>query len=239
MNPAELRGFVDLYDAEIRFTDEAVGALRARLEADGALDRTLIVLSADHGESLGENDYYFEHGDYGGESEIHIPLIVAARGELPEGARVPQTVRSIDIAPTVLDFLRIPNDSTMRGHSLLPLVEGRSTDDRSCFGETGKRFHDENVRREVEGVAGKWRWLRKGRFKLLHRPMADGTFERALYDLESAAGETADVAERWPDVVRSLGEEIDAFLAEDVDPVREYHITDEAREILRSLGYVD
>ena len=238
MTPEEIGGFVDLYDAEIRYTDHALGTLVERLRASGDLDRTLIVVTADHGESLGENDYYFEHGAFGGEAEIHVPLILVAPGRLPAGVRIPATVRTLDVAPTVTDVLGIESGGSFRGYSLRPLVEG-TPEDRPCFGETGKVFHEENAVREVEGLAGKWRWLRRGPFKLVHRPLADGTARRVLYDVTADTGETVDVAERYPQRFEELSAEMDALLAEDVDPVREYHISDEAHEQLRSLGYVN
>ncbi len=240
MAPDEVAAFVNLYDAEIRYTDEAVGQLLWHLERIGVRDRTLIVISADHGESLGEHGYFFEHGDFGTEPEIHVPLIIAGPDELPRGKRVPQTVSSVDVAPTILDLLGLSSEGRFRGASLMPLVEdGDHAEDRECFGETGKRFHEQNVRREVEGAAGKWRWLRQGRFKLTHAPRASGTVERRLYDLVADPGETRDVAEAHPEVLASFRERLDAWIAEDPGDLRDYHISAETEEILRSLGYVN
>lgn len=241
MTPGQIQGFVDLYDAEIRYTDHALGRLIGALRAAGDLERTLIVVTADHGESLGENDYYFEHGAFGSDAEIHVPLFVVAPGLIPPGTRSAATVRTLDVAPTVLDVLGLETGTGFRGHTLLSGTGpgGIEREDRGAFGETGKVFHEENRVREVDGLAGKWRWLRKGRFKLVHRPRADGGADRVLYDVETDPGETEDVAGRNPDVVDRMGRELDALLAEDVRPVREYHISEEARDQLRSLGYVN
>jgi len=239
MRAEEVQGFVDLYDAEIRYADHMLGRLVQELGRSGDLDRTLVAVTADHGESLGENAYFFEHGAFGGEGEIHVPLVVALPGRLPAGVRVPATVRTIDVAPTILEMTGLAAaGGSFRGLSLAALVDA-PMDDRSCFGETGKVFHEENRVREVEGVRGKWRWIRRGRFKLVHRPLADGTASRSLYDLASQAGETRDVAADHPEVAAALGKELDALLAEDVAPARDYHISPEAREQLRSLGYVN
>ena len=238
MSPEEVAGFVNLYDAELRYTDHALGALLDGLEALGALERTLVVVSADHGESLGENHYFFEHGAYGGQAEIRVPLVLYAGGRLPEGVRVPATVRNIDVAPTIVEFVEAGHEPAFGGVPLQPLVGGEGGD-RSCFGETDQVFHDEFAAREVEGVLGKWRWLQRGRFKLVHRPKRDAAPERVLYDLDSPEGETADVRESHPEVFAALAREMDALLAGDVRPAREYHITEEARDILRSLGYVN
>ncbi len=239
MTAAEVQGFVDLYDAEIRATDDALAGLVRSLDVRGVGGRTVVVMTADHGESLGEHAYFFEHGDFGTEPEIHVPLIVSAPDRWRGGVRVPASVSTLDVAPTVVDLVGLPEEPEFRGRSLAPVADGSDPDDRLCFGETGKRFHDENRRRAVDGVAGKWRWVRRGRFKLVYRPLGGGRAERVLYDLELDPGETADCSERDPTTFRDLSAALDEILSEDDGHERDYHITPEAREMLRSLGYVD
>jgi arylsulfatase A-like enzyme len=234
----EIAAYRDFYDAEIRFTDAELGKLLGKLRAAGLEESTVVIVSADHGESLGEHDYYFEHGDFGTEPEIHIPLLLKGAG-VPEGVRVPWTVTNLDIAPTIVDLVGLEPDPDFRGTSLLPLTGRGEGEDRACFGETGKRFHDENTLREVEGVEGKWRWLRRGRFKLFHRPRAEGPPDRVLYDLAVDPAETTDVTDGNPEIAAELGRMMDDWLAEDTGEIREYHVTPELRETLRSLGYVD
>ena len=240
MPPDEVAAFVALYDAEILHTDRALGALLDRLAADGTLERTVVASTADHGESLGEHDYIFEPGDLGTQAEIHVPLVLAAPAGagVTAGSRTAASVSTLDLAPTLLELLQVPTGGTFRGRSLLPVLAG-AEGDRSCFGETDRAMHEENTRREVEGVAGKWRWIRRGPFKLMHRPRAGGTAGRALYDLAADPGETVDVSAAHREVADRLGRELEAWLSEDSGEEREYHITDEAREILRSLGYVN
>ena len=91
----------DLYGGEVAYTDEQIGRLLDWLRDEHLLDRTLVLLLSDHGESLGE------HGEYTGvflyESTVHIPLIVAGPG-IPKGQVVTQQVRSIDVMPTITDY---------------------------------------------------------------------------------------------------------------------------------------
>ena len=230
MPASEVQAFIDLYDAEIRYTDEAIGMLLERLDP-----ATAVVVTADHGESLGENDYFFEHGDLGSQPEVHIPLVLRAPG-LPAGRRIRSTVATLDVAPTILDLVGLRGDGSFRGTSLLPLLSAEA--DRPCFGETDQSLHEEADRRAVRGLAGKWRWLRRGNFKLLHKPQAGGPPRRELYDL-SGAGDGVDVSAQHPHVAHALARELDAWLAEDRGQDRQYHISDEAEEILRSLGYVN
>lgn len=236
----EVAAFVDFYDAEIRFTDHALGVLLERLEESGLAERTLVVVTADHGESLGEHDYYFEHGDFGTEPEIHIPLIIRAPDGLGAGGRVRWTVANTDVAPTILDLVTLPGEEAFVGESLRATMRRPDVPaDRLRFGETGHRFHEQNDRREVEGVEGKWRWARRGRFKMMHRPTLAGGATRSLYDLELDPGETTDIALRHPKVFAELEASLDAWLAEDEGEPRELHLTPELRDVLRSLGYVD
>ncbi len=100
-------------------------------------------------------------------------------------------------------------------------------------------FHEENLRREIPGVAGKSRWLRKGRFKLVYVPHADRPPDWHLYDLTADPGELDDAGGRLPEVRDGLRRELAAWMAEDVRQGRDYHIGTELREQLRSLGYVN
>ena len=239
MPPDEVASFVGLYDAELRFTNEALGDLLRSVRDLGLDERTLLVVTADHGESLGEHEYFFEHGDLGSEPEIHVPLLFRWPGTLPEGRRISSTVQSLDVAPTILDLAGLPAEPAFRGRTLRRYLEGREDADRACFGETDMSFHEENFGREIQGIAGKSRWLRKGRFKLVFVPHAKRPAEWRLFDLVTDPGELDDVGSRVPDVRDSLRRELGAWMAEDAGKERDYHIGNEAREQLRSLGYVN
>jgi arylsulfatase A-like enzyme len=239
MPPDEVAAFVNLYDAEIRFTDEELGRLLGRLERAGLSEKTAVCVTADHGESLGEHDYFFEHGDLGTEPEIRVPLAIALPGAIPAAVRVPWTTRSIDIAPTLLDLAGLPAEGTFRGSSLAPYWNGGTVEDRPCFGETDRSLHEENDRREVEGVAGKRRWVRLGPYKLVHVPRRDGPPERHLFDVRADFAESRDLFETEAEVAGLLGRMLDAWLAEDAGFLRPTRISPELYETLRSLGYVN
>ena len=239
MPPDEVEAFVNLYDAEIRFTDEALGRLLERLEDTGLASRTAVCVTADHGESLGEHDYFFEHGDLGTQPEIHVPLAIRFPGAIPSGGRVPWTTRSIDLAPTLLDLAGLSPDGGGRGASLAPLWSGSGGEDRPCFGETDRSLHEENDRRELAGVAGKRRWVRLGRHKLVHIPHASGTPERKLFDVIRDGQENNDIADTEPALFERLGRMLDGWMAEDDGKTRAYSVSPELYETLRSLGYVN
>jgi len=93
------------YDAEITYVDEKFGELLATLEELNILNDTLIILTSDHGESLGEHNIYFDHADVY-EPTIHVPLIFH-HPNLPRGKKIEALVQLIDIAPTVLEFFGV------------------------------------------------------------------------------------------------------------------------------------
>lgn len=121
------RGITDIdyyiaqYDGEISFTDEQVGVLLSTLKDLNMLRNTLIIITADHGEYLGEHNFYFMHGGLY-DVIIKIPLIMKCEGVIPAKKVIHQQVSLIDIMPTILDFIKIKMNLRINGISLLPLI---------------------------------------------------------------------------------------------------------------------
>ena len=80
LKPPQLAHAIALYDGEIRYADTVVGSFLQLLKDLRLYDDALIILTADHGESLGEQGYFFEHGEYLYDSTLHIPLIIRFPG---------------------------------------------------------------------------------------------------------------------------------------------------------------
>lgn len=117
--------FIAQYDGEILYVDTEIEKLIQYLDSLGLADNTLVVITADHGESLGdEQEYFFGHGYFGYESTAHIPLIMVAKDIIPGKKVIKQVVETIDIAPTILSFLNIPVYKAMEGMNLIPNVVG-------------------------------------------------------------------------------------------------------------------
>jgi arylsulfatase A-like enzyme len=143
----DLEQVVALYDGEIRYTDHHLGRVIDALRLYGLLEKTLVVITADHGEE------FMEHGSLEGhawtmyEEVIRIPLIMRFPDGLGGGRVVDRQVRNIDIMPTILDWLQVKNGSTaVEGASLLPAIRETCGIDGTCeptptvaFGET-RRF---------------------------------------------------------------------------------------------------
>lgn len=92
--------YVRRYDGEIRGTDTEIGKIRDALERSGALDRTLMVVTADHGESLGEGRYFFQHGTLLNDPSVRVPLVFR-HAKLPAGTRSATPASLVDVFPTV------------------------------------------------------------------------------------------------------------------------------------------
>jgi arylsulfatase A-like enzyme len=119
---------VSLYDGNLAFADQEIGALRRVLEGEGLLDRTVVIVAADHGEALGEHGW-IGHNVQLYEESIHIPLVVRfPAGKGPAGKRIAGLVDLLDVAPTIADAFGLlgqgGSDKQFQGRSLLPVAEG-------------------------------------------------------------------------------------------------------------------
>lgn len=125
---AEIEHLRRLYDGNLAYADREVGRIRDALERDGLWDRTVVIITADHGEQLYEHGY-ISHSAQVYDESMHIPLIVRfPKGKGPSGIRVKGFVDLLDLAPTVLDVfgLRGADSGRFHGRSLLPVIEGAS-----------------------------------------------------------------------------------------------------------------
>ncbi len=122
--PEDRSKWVNLYDANLRWGDQGVGAVRDMLAQNGLLDDTLFIVTADHGEALGEHDYVW-HENVPYDEALHIPLLM----RFPGGAlrtRVPALTQTVDVMPTILDLLGLACPKAVQGRSLAPLITGAS-----------------------------------------------------------------------------------------------------------------
>jgi len=113
--------YIAKYDGKIRFIDEQIGILLSTLKELKLDDDTLIIISSDHGEYLGEHNFYFYHVGIPFEQVIKVPLIIRY-DKMFKDRVIDGPVQSIDIAPTILDILGIPKPSSFQGDSLLPII---------------------------------------------------------------------------------------------------------------------
>jgi arylsulfatase A-like enzyme len=115
--------YIAQYDGEIATADAEIGRVLEALRSSAGAGRTVVVVTSDHGESLGEHGYYFDHGEDLFDPSLAVPLIVCVPGA-PAGVRSPALASTLDVVPTVLDAVRISAPPGLAGRSLLPIVAG-------------------------------------------------------------------------------------------------------------------
>jgi arylsulfatase A-like enzyme len=222
--------YVRRYDGEIIGTDAQVRRLRRALEVRGLLERTLVVITADHGESLGESDYFFQHGVELNEASLHVPLVLRHPG-LPAGARVDAPASLVDVFPTLLSLVGLPPSAGLAGRDLTPFVFGATADERTLVAYNVAGARRVAVRR------GPWKLV--GRIPLDHTAASDA---RRLFrvtasnrDEPVALTDQPEVAERLEADLKALG----PLATPTATRKRRSEVSSEDRERLRALGYLD
>ena len=213
------------YHAEVASADFQIGRFLQELDALGLADRTLVVLTADHGEGLHEHGEP-SHSFFLYDTTMRVPLVLAGP-RIPEGVRVPSLVRTADIAPTVLDWLGLPPFEGVSGVSLAPLLRGESEDlDLIAYGEA-TRFT------ATFGYPA-LRFVRRGPWKYIHK------VNPQLFDVVADPAEGKNLAAERPEVVAKLRGELEAMLERAPEPSMDAQMqVDAARAAqLQALGYV-
>lgn len=163
------------YDGEIAYIDKAVGRFEQSLASQGLLRDTLLVLTSDHGESLGEHGEE-THGYFIYQSTLWVPLIFRwPAGAGPYPARVSDSASLVDVAPALLEWLGIPAPPEFEGHSLMRLLGPHAAVGEPVYGES-------MYARDHLGCSP-LRSVRLGRYKFIEAPRPE------LYDLSSDPGE--------------------------------------------------
>jgi arylsulfatase A-like enzyme len=219
---------IDTYDAESRLRDDQMGELFAWLESTGFLDNAIVIITADHGESIGEHGLT-DHYQSLYETETRIPMVIKAKGQT-QGQRIGGHVHLIDVLPTILDGVGVPAPAGLPGRSLLA---GSGDDPPHLLSlkrpdQLIRTLGDRPDHRQI-GVV--WRGYKLVRY-------ADGS--EHLYDLKADPNELHDLAgedparvaewsarlteleTRWPAPAAGVGEDQEAL-----------------RQRLEALGYVE
>lgn len=124
------------YEGEVAFTDSLLGGFRSELEKRGLLESSMVVLTADHGEGLGDHGES-SHGFFIYDTTIHVPLIIRTPDGAAAGSVVDTAVSHVDLYPTILDAVGLESPAAVHGRSLLPLLEGMDPGwDREVYSES-------------------------------------------------------------------------------------------------------
>ena len=209
------------YDGEIAFVDDQLARLLEGLRAAGPESENLLVVTADHGESLGEHGES-SHAYFVYDATQRVPLIVQGAG-VPEGRVVTTPVRLMDVAPTLVELARLEPLASAQGQSLTPLFSDGARDWPPAYVET--------LAPQLNHGWSPLLGLRTAQHKYIRAPRSE------LYDLRADPGELHDLIALDPERAAALDAQLSERLAA-ARPVRIQPLPDELRAKIESLGYL-
>ena len=217
-----------LYDGEIAYADSLVGRVLESLKEKGVLEKTVVVVVGDHGESLGEH-HESAHGFFIYDATVSVPMIIRIPSAELRGKMVTAQVQNIDLMPTLCELLGLPVPEAVQGQSLLPLIAGRTPkQENTAYSESFyPRYH--------------YGWselksLRTSRYKFIQAPRPE------LYDLSldpreknNIIGRESSLAENFVRKLERMEEKMSRKGIENKGPQQ---LDDDSREKLMALGYI-
>ncbi len=235
LSEEDQRYYEALYDGEVAYSDYQVKRVIDKLESLDLLENSLLIITSDHGENLYEHPAkYKHHGVY--DSSLHIPLILFFPAKLPETKRISEVIESIDIAPTILDILEIPEPAQFQGKSALSLIYGKDPDWNSVA--YGMYF----------GSKQNFFTIRDGDWKIILKTR-ENRQEFELYHILSDPNEQVNRIEIEPEIADSLKQTLTSWIERNFED-RELVYTpgkiyedgpehdNETLNRLRSMGYI-
>jgi arylsulfatase A-like enzyme/cytochrome c-type biogenesis protein CcmH/NrfG len=234
--PSEARVTQTPYDGEIAFVDQQIGRLVEALEQKGALDETILVFTSDHGESLGEHGED-THAVFIYESTIRIPLIFRYPPKLPAGKVYTQSVRSVDLMPTILG-LADQAPTKVQGSDLSKALV--SSNPPPALPQYSESLYPELAfgMAPLQGIRlDDWTYIRAPHAELYDR----ATDPAETHNLLDASKDAPGAAE-----AKQKAAELDALLSKFVDESRSFGFVSDAKpldddtvKMLQALGYME
>jgi arylsulfatase A-like enzyme len=238
----DLEQVIDLYDGCVRNFDDEVARILAYLDASKLADNTIVVVFSDHGFEFFEHETWGQGNSAIGDFSARVPILIAdprIRGP----RKVTQVVRTVDIAPTLLELAGLPAVASMQGVSLVPLMRGETLETLPAFNETGVWLTDlpgtpmnhlryphlpellEIPNKKIGMIslkpkyvdiiiAAKDRMVRVGDWKLTYQPLTDSAMYR-LFNIREDPGCLHNVMEQQPRTAEQLKYLLDRWLDDD------------------------
>ncbi len=216
----------DPYQGEIAYADESLGTILAELRKLGEWDRTLFVMTADHGEGRREHKE-MTHAFLAYGTTLHVPLIMRVP-DADGGRRVAERVGTVDVVPTVLDLLGFDAPDELQGRSLTSVMDGSTAELRD--------YYSESLSPRLSHGFGELRVLYRGPFKYIHGPRPE------LFNVEDDPDERHDLLTGSPDEQEQFEAALRGFLADHASPeaaAATYEASEETKRKLAALGYID
>lgn len=223
------------YKGEVTYVDNEIGKLLNYLKELGLKENTLIILTSDHGESLGEHEMYFDHWGLH-KAVLHVPLVLRCPQLIPSGKKVKSLTTSIDIVPTVLDLLNHNfKTATFDGESLISAIKDNKTIKKERY------VYSENMDQVTVSVrSNAWAAIKDlldaeytSKYRFIKNRIQ-------LYDVKNDPLEVKEVSKANPEMVKKFDRQLMAWLREGKAPSKPVippKVSKEVEEKLRALGY--
>jgi arylsulfatase A-like enzyme len=227
--------YSDVYDQSVNWSDRLIGAILAKLDEVGAVQRTLVVVASDHGEA------FLEHGFEGHARNLyqevtHVPLVIALPFRLPRGIRVETPASNVDIWPTVLDLVGLPPLPGVDGRSLVPAIlaaasgEGDGGSPRPIFAHLDRRWgRSDEASNPLVSVT-------EGSLRLLWPSLEPESVE--LYDLSTDPRETRNLAAELDRLTQTAKSHVEGAAIPWGKEPGQVELDELRLNQLRALGYV-
>ena len=215
------------YNAEIRFMDSEIGRLIQQMKRMEFYDSTMIIIVADHGESLGEHRLLgHTHALY--ENVVRVPLIIKYPIRDNKRGKLEHPVSIVSIMPTILEYLALPIPETSTNVTLDDENQNLVSEifrNKKLIQRHGKRF-DRSLKALYDGDY-KWIWNSNGKHELYN-------LKEDSYEKHNLAGKLPEVEQRFMKQFDSLAERSDRYASDDIP-----ELSKELKEQLKTLGYIN
>ena len=212
----------DLYDGELAYVDSLIGALWNHLRAAGLAQSTLLAITADHGEGLGEHGES-NHGFFIYHSTTHVPLIIRFPDHRTAGKRIAAVVRLIDIAPTLLAASGLKPLQPADGVSLMDAIDRNGRLDLSAYSETIYPFRHFHCTPLMAWTTPE--------YSFIQAPLEE------LYSNQTDPAETRNMAKQHPEIASDFSEKVRPFAA-GLRNAMSQPLSSKTLAKLKSLGYL-
>ncbi len=222
------------YDGEIAYVDHAIGILLANLKQTGLLAKTHIIVTADHGEALGEHGE-FTHGFFAYDSTLHVPLIIHLANSAGRRRSIDYSVQSVDIAPTILRLVGLQPPKEMQGRSLMGLLQPNDGDTESQHTSIDPDAYFETFYPLRQFGWSELRGIRTSRYKYIEAPQPE------LYDLSVDPDEKKNIYQTQQALAAQMKEKLREQVTRytGLQASRQAGTPEpETLQLLHSLGYV-
>ena len=222
------------YDGEVAFTDQEIARLLDAIEREGLSEKTLVVITADHGEGLMDHGAML-HGLDLYEENVRVPLLLRWPDRIPAGRVLTQPVELVDLAPTILDLIGVESSKAFQGRSLAASLRGDEPldPDRPIY---LYRRHFDAEYADGTYVKGRQFGIRWGRWKYID---ASDQGRTELFDLASDPQERTDRSRSDADQAARLAEKLTEWRRSHTSDPAIREISDGDREALEALGYIE